>query len=507
VKPFSIVRLTGLGLLTLSALSASATVRAEDAVQLETKTPARGFEPALKPLPAPPSKRQRPATPEEKKVLDELLTRLVNGASSERQPDVTDLLEVDDTLTAAIRDRIDSEARSSDRAAMKTVLLDARKQFRQGKKEQEAEDKAAATDDYLTMLLSRPHASSADWKRLVNVLALSRMCVHLGTVEAVRTLIHVYVRFDFLRIDTQLQLKALGDKSLAGLIEATHHPAPEVAQWAKRRLDFLGKAIPSEAIAVNSPEVLADVLRAYGYLRDPDAARLVVSFANSERLLVREAARQSVASYGEVANWQLRDAYEQVTGDRPAREWSWERTARELFRQFDRTRLADVYQLYDAGLTALQAGDLPAMRQSFDKVLARSPNFDPVDKLIEGYFKYAESTYQKEPDTALTALARVERLTQDEALRARVQSLRLTIEASNLAAKKIADQTLLRAAIQLDPSNQAAKSLLKDIEAEPLSETTHFLRYLWPALLGVLSLVFSAIVFVRRPKPETKPAT
>jgi tetratricopeptide (TPR) repeat protein len=409
---------------------------------------------------------------------------------------------VDETLTAAIRDRIDSEARSADRAAMKTVLLDVRKQFRKGQKEQEAEEKGAATDDYLTMLLSYPHTSSSDWKRLVNVLALSRMCVHLGTVEAVRTLIHVYVRFEFLRIDTQLQLKALGDKSLAALIEATHHPAPEVAQWAKRRLDFLGKAIPSEAIAVNSSEVLADVLRAYGYLRDPDAARLVISFANSERLLVREAARQSVASYGEVANWQLRDAYEQVTGERPAREWSWERTARELFRKFDRTRLADVYQLYDAGLTALERGDLPAMRQSFDKVLARSPNFEPVDKLVEGYFKYAESIQQKDPDAALTALARVVRLGTDETLKARAESIRLTIEATRLAARRLADQTLLRAAIELDAQNHAAKTLLKDIEGEPLSETTHFLRYLWPALLGALSLVFSAIVFWRRPKPE-----
>src|SRR5690606_27376570 len=103
-------------------------------------------------------------------------------------------------------------------------------------------------------------------------------CVAIGTVSAVRQLIHVFVRFEFLRIDTQLQLDKLDEKSLAALIETTRHAAPTVAEWAKRRLDFVGKAIPSEAVRVSSSDALADILRAYGRLKDPDAARLVLSF-------------------------------------------------------------------------------------------------------------------------------------------------------------------------------------------------------------------------------------
>jgi hypothetical protein len=475
--------------------------------QAQTEGKPSESEPALKPLPSVPSRRFEAPTDEARKLLDDLLSRVVNGANSERATDIIDLLDVDESLLPAIRERIDTEAKGADRAAMKELLLSTRRQFRKEAKEQDEEKAGASGEipDYLTMLLSRPRSDSADWKRLVNVLTLSRMCVRLGTIEAARALIHVYVRFDFLRIDTQLQLKVLDNKALAALIEATRHPAPEVSSWARRRLDFLGKAIPSEAINVGSSEVLADVLRAYGYLKDPDAARLVVSFANSERLLVREAARQSVVSYGEVGNWQLRDAYEQVTGVRPAREWSWERTARELFRQFDRTRLADVYQLFESGSRALEAGDLPAMRQAFDQVVTRNPNFDQADKLAEGYWKYADAMAQKDPQASLVALERVARLTADPARKASAESLRLTIEAKSLAARQLADQSLLRSALELDPKNERAQTLLHGLEAEPLSETTRFVRYLWPAVLGVMSALFTAIVLLKRRRSVDQP--
>ena len=78
---------------------------------------------------------------------------------------------------------------------------------------------------------------------------------------------------------------------------------------------MLGKGVPSEAVQTENQAVLADVLRAYGRTRNPDAVRIVVSFANSERAQVRDASRQSVALMGEIASWQLRDSYENVVGN------------------------------------------------------------------------------------------------------------------------------------------------------------------------------------------------
>jgi tetratricopeptide (TPR) repeat protein len=325
------------------------------------------------------------------------------------------------------------------------------------------------------------------------------MCTHIGSIEAVRSLIHLYVRFEFLRIDTQLQLNKLGDRALAGLIESTRHPAPSISEWARRRLDFLGKAIPSEVVQVQDAEILADVLRAYGRTRDPDAPRLIISFANSERAQVRLAARQAVNLLGEIANWPLRDTYENMVGKKPPRDWTWERTARELFRNFDQIRLAELYEHYQLGLTALEKGDLEAMRQAFDKVLARDPQFEPREKLAEGYLRYALQHYEDAPEATRQAAGRAARIALSAEQQNKAKSLLLTLEAKRLSEeRRIADQSLLRQALELDPQNPHAVALQAELSREPLSESPTFMRVFWPALLGVGALLSVVILVVKR---------
>ena len=70
----------------------------------------------------------------------------------------------------------------------------------------------------------------------------------------------------------------MGDFGVAALIEARRHKADKIARWAERQLDILNKAIPSEAIRTDHHEALADILRAYGRCRDPDAARIILSW-------------------------------------------------------------------------------------------------------------------------------------------------------------------------------------------------------------------------------------
>ncbi len=484
----------------------------------EVEQEASGTKPPLAPLPKPPSRRFATPKPADLKLLDQVLSRIRQVRKPDVRAALDELLDVDASLLPAIRRRIDIEADGADRARMKRLLLDIRQVARDDIQKQmraRGDKGEVVTPDYLEMVLSYPQLEHKSFETLTNVLALSRLCVRLGNVRAVRALIHVYVRFAFLRIDTQLQLQKLGQRALPALIEATRHPAPQVSGWARRRLDFFGKAIPSEAVTVDDPLVLADILRAYGWLKDPDAARLVISFANSERAQVRLAARQAVTSFGEIGNWQLRDTYEQMVGKKPPRDWSWDRTAKELFREFDLIRLAEVYGLYDEGLKAKQAGNLDGMRAAFDRVLARDPDFEKKTEMVEGYLAYAEQQLKQagsdksqpngaqELNTVAAALQRAARLSTSDAERNQAQSLQLTLEAKRLFDQGLADQTLLRRALKLNENNELARELLSEAEQRPLAETGSFMRFLWPSLLGGLSIILALLVVIRRPrKPE-----
>lgn len=455
------------------------------------------FRPPLEALPELPTRQFPEPSADERALLDGLLNRLTSTSDSERVSAAADLSEVSESLVPAIYERINRETQGANRAAMKQLLLDIRREVRE-RLEREQKGKVE-TPDYLQMVVSEPRLGSADWKRLTTVLALSRMSAAVGTVEAVRALIHVFVRFEFLRIDTQLQLAKLGERALPALIETTRHQAPQVAEWAKQQLDFLGRAIPSEAVRVTSAEALADVLRAYGYIRDPDAARLVLSFASSERSRVRLAARQAIRSYGAAATWVLRDAYEQTMGTKPSREWSWDRVARELFREYDSNRLSEVYEFYERGVTNLQAGKLDDALTEFEGLLRRSPDFSPSDQIVTAILKFAEADPEERKDWD-----RLERLLQAAARlgnqdqRKSAQSLLATVVARRLAARGFADQFRLRQALDLHANNAQATHLLEELEKPALTQQSGFHRWFWPSLLGGLSLLFAGLLFRTR---------
>ncbi len=444
--------------------------------------------------------------------LDALLSRLRAKDSMVRGQAVKEILEVQPRWVPAIAVRIDSIADNADRDAMKELLHATRRKARDEVRKQmraAGEKGRVKTPDYLDMLADNGKPDSKPWQDLISVVGMSRMLVHIGTVDAVRVLIDVYVRFgEFLRIDTQLQLEKLGDKAVAALIEARHHPAKKIAHWADRELDMMGKAIPSEAIRTDDYEVLADVLRAYGRVRDPDAARLVISFANSERTQVRLAARQAVVMMGEVANWQLRDTYETIVGDKPPRDWGWKRTARELFGRYDRQRMAKVYQVFDEGMAAYRAGRLAAMRSSFNKVLAQSPMFEHRDDMVQGYLAYAKKFADKSPADALDAARRAERLAPDEATEKSIKSFRLTLEGERLLERGIADQTLFRRALDLDSTNSRARDALSRIEHGELTKRSQSRRYTAAGAIGAAALLAIAFIGLWRPRrePEDPPS-
>ncbi len=450
--------------------------------------------------------------------LDALLGRLRSADPAVRDSAVRELLEIRPKLVAAIHARLAELADKADRDEMKKLLHGIRSKARADVRSQMRADGKRGkikTPDYLDMVIgAEAEPKSKTWQDLVALLGMSRMLVQIGTVEAARELVNVYVRFgEFVRVDTQLQLEKLGDKAVAALIETRRHPAPKIAHWAARELDSLGKAIPSEAVQTSDFEVLADVLLAYGRTRDPDAARIVISFANTERAQVREAAREAVVMMGEVANWQLRDTYEDIVGKKPPRDWDWKRTARELFGEYDRQRLAQVYQLFDAGMAAYKAGDLDKMRDTFDKVLARSPLFEHRDEMVAGYVAYANKVADDKRDDAILALRRADRLAPDDNARKPIKSLLLVLDGEALLDKGVADQTFFRRAIELDASNTRAREDLARIERGETKRRSPTLRYAGAGAIAVVALLAIAFIALRRgrsapeppPSPEPSP--
>jgi hypothetical protein len=447
------------------------------------------------------------ATLAELTELDELLTRITGDDATAREDGVRAILELTPRLVPAIRKRLDDLGAGSDKNALKQLLTETRRVAKDEPRDDvpgAPEEKPSAGPDYLALLVAHAKPNLPAWRDLVKVLALSRMLEHVGTTAASRGIIDVYVRFgDFLRIDTQRALARLGDRAVPALIEARRHPSEKIAHWAGRQLDMLGRAAPSQAVQIGDPEVLADVLRAYGRTHDLDAARIVVSFAGSERGQLRTAARQAIAMLGEAGHWQLRDAYEDVMGKRAPRDWTWERTARELFGELDRLRRAEVYDRFEAGQKAEATGDLVGMRKAFDEVLVRAPFFERGDEMVGGYWEYAKKYASSQPDDAIAALRRAERLGQSSPAHARIQSLLLTLEAQRLAAKHVVDRSLYRRALELDADNARARDALV-VLSRPARSDDGRLRYLAAATILCAGLAGAAFVFFRR-KPGAVP--
>ena len=471
------------------ALSAPFAVATAGATETDRKLPE---------LPRAPGLELKPPKADDLEELDALLARIRDKDAATRDTAIREILELPPRLVPAMRHRLEKLS-SENKAAMKQVLFETRRKARDLSRDED--DGSKKTPDYLLMLSEHALPSEKGWQTLIQVVALSRMLEQIGTVEAVRGLVEVYARFgEFLRVDTQLALARLGDRAVPALIEARRHPAEKIGKWAKRQLDALGKAAPSEAVQIPDLHVLADALRAYGRTRDLDAARIVISFAGSERTQIREAARQAIGLLGETGHWQLREAYEGVVGKRAARDWTWERTARELFAELDRTRRAEAFELFEAGLKAQAAGDLETMRTSFDKVLSRSPTFERADEMVGGYWDYGKRHADDKRDVALDALSRALRLSKEGPSRKRIESLYLTVEAARRESLGIADRNLLKRALELDPENERARSTLAAWSTGAPVEDRR-VRYGVASGIGVLGLL-GVLLLLRKPRAK-----
>ncbi len=262
------------------------------------------------------------------------------------------------------------------------------------------------------------------------------------------------------------EIQRVGDLAIAPLILAAHDPSRDVSRWAQSELEAIGKKVPGDAVQTKSNQVLADVLEAYGATRDLDALSAVLSFVNSDRAPIREAARRATLAYDDVALVKLREAFVNLTGSPPPPVWTAAEVAGELFAKNDRLRLQDVYALWQAGLSAAAAGDYEEAVLAFEKVLARQPMLEQRAEMVPAFVALAQSKEDTDREAAAAYYRTALRLAPDGPRAGQVTSALDYLEAEDLLARGITDESLFRRASTADPGNARAHTELLRIEAE-----------------------------------------
>jgi hypothetical protein len=265
--------------------------------------------------------------------------------------------------------------------------------------------------------------------------------------------------------ETSRRVRLLGERAVPALIEARGDPSPAARKWAESMLESLGKRSPSDAVQTSDNQLLADVLLAYAHIHDFDALPVALSFINSDRAVVRRAARDATRAYGPRASGRLREAYDVLTGEPAPVGLSAADLAEKLFAACDRARLRDIYALLDEGITRERAGDVGGAIADYDAVLARQPLLDRRAEMAPAYAAYGESLHDADPPRALAYLRRALRLDAAGAASDRVRSAIACIEGEDLLRHDVADTAPFERAIALDPRNARARALLDALHA------------------------------------------
>jgi tetratricopeptide (TPR) repeat protein len=341
--------------------------------------------------------------------------------------------------------------------------------------------------------------------RTLVVVSLIRALSHAGTTPAVRTLVLVAPDSGgVFRPELSRQVKQLGDRAIAALIEARRDPSPETRAWAGNLLEGMGKRTPADAVQTRDNQVLADVLRAFAFVRDLDALPVILSFVNSDRTQVRVAARDATAAYGQDAIWKLREAYAVLTGEPAPEGISAADLAKKLFGEYDRFRLQEVLALVDKGLAAQSSGNLEEAVAVFDEALAQQPLLDRRAEMVSAYVAYAESIEDRDRPRALATLRKALRLDEAGPRSSHVRSEIATLEGEDLLARGIPDTEPFEQALALDPQNARARAELDRLRADTEAGKSHAWRLAAAAAVLVLSLAGIVVVGGRRkPAPAS----
>lgn len=493
------------------AVSASASAQAEPSAREASSTPKPPPDAELPALPTLPPLKLAEPSPEASKEVESLLERLVSAKPDVRERAREALSQPSPTLVPALHAKIQDLRGSLDRERAPKLLEAARKAARDDRKKAKKKGTASELDDddWLLFLHASPAPEDSAWRELVQLLGCVRLLGSIGTTEAVRELLHLRANFgDMLRLDLSRQIAKLGDRAVAALHEAKRHDAVIVQRFAALELDKLGRVTPGEAVAVRDPDALADVLRAFGRNRDVDAVGVLLSFANHDRKKVREAAREALTGIGDAARWQLRDAWQDLSGEKAERSVPWDVLAKRIFWAYDQSRLAELQRLADEGFDAAKSNDHARAVGVFDRVLARDPLFERRRDMSSSYVAVARATPIERGEERLAMLRKARRLDPESEEASKLDADIAYVEARLLIADGRPDRFLLERAIELDPGHAEARSLLAGFEEKAVVQRESSKKGLAAVAVGGATTLLLALIALwgrwRRAKPPAE---
>jgi tetratricopeptide (TPR) repeat protein len=332
-------------------------------------------------------------------------------------------------------------------------------------------------------------------RRALATDAMLRALAHAGSTPAVRQL--VTAAGDLaggLRPEIGRLVRQLGDRAVPALVESRREPLPEVRSWGAALLDSLGKRTPGDAVRTRDNHLLGEILRAYGLVGDLDALPVILSFANSERVEVRAAAREATLAYGQDGVWRLREAYAVLLGEQAPEGTPAADLARRLFEAYDRYRLRDVRALVDRGLAAAAEGNAGQAVAAFDEALAQEPMIDRRAEMVPAYVDRAGALEATDPAAALAYLRKALRLDETGPRSAHVRSAIRYLEGRAAVARGVEDTEPFEQAVLLDPDNRAARAELDRLRRAP--ERSHAGRWRAAAAGAVVALAAAGILLL-----------
>jgi len=307
--------------------------------------------------------------------------------------------------------------------------------------------------------------------------------------------------------ELRLSHKRMGLSFLPALVALRSHDSPRVRRFAQAQLHTLGMDEPRLALMVKDPYLLGRLIRAYVSPPDYAAMPLIVRMAGDVRIQVRDAARQAIARYGKNAIWQVRELYEEVSGQRASRAWDSERTALELYAVLDRAGLEDAQSLFARGQLLERSGELVAMQHEYDALLAKHPQFEQRALLAPGYAALAGQLFSRDAlEASLAAYNRALRLdpAASQAKHWRAQTAYVSAELA--LTRGVVDLTGYRRALELDPQLRGARDAIDRLSGSRAQRQRNLKRNL--ALAAGALLLLAAVLLVRRsPTPQHRTET
>jgi uncharacterized membrane-anchored protein len=118
--------------------------------------------------------------------------------------------------------------------------------------------------------------------------------------------------------------------------------------------------------------------------------------------------------------------------------------------------------------------------------------------MVKGYYALARSVEAADRGRAAVVLRKAVRLDPAGPMEKALQSRLLYIEALDLMGRGIIDQPIVQKAVELDPTNDAARALLRKIEEDSGQRITSFRRAVAVGAAGIAAVLAGIALLWRR---------